>query len=270
MNLAARLREVAGKGASGLERPADAGAYRRRVLIVNADDFGRSNGINRGVLEAHDDGILTSASLMSLWPASSAAAEAARARPELGVGLHVDLGEWFFREDAWTVTYLRVSLEDPVAVTAEVARQLRAFQRLLGRDPTHLDSHQHVHLHEPVRTVLLELSAELGVPLRHVSDDVRYCGDFFGQTGRGEPLEHGVSVESLLQTLALLEQGITELGCHPGYATDLVTAYGRERALEVGTLCDPAVRAAVVEQAIELRSFASVVPSPRAAPASAS
>ena len=228
-----------------------------RRLIVNADDFGRSPGINRGVLEAYDHGILTSASLMTLWPASVAAAQAAEARPGLGVGLHVDLGEWIFRNGAWSCTYLRTPLGDRDAVESEVARQLRAFRRLLGRDPTHLDSHQHVHLTEPVTAVLLALAAELGIPLRHRSQEVRYCGAFFGQTGRGERRQHAVGVDALLRTLELLEPGITELGCHPGYATDLATAYRRERELEVRTLCDPRIRAAVAEQGLALRSFAS-------------
>ena len=98
---------------------------------------------------------------------------------------------------------------------------------------------------------------------------MHYCGDFFGQTGRGEPLAHAVSVEALLQTLELLGDGITELGCHPGYATDLATVYRRERALEVRTLCDAAVRAAIAEQAIELRSFANRVVPESASPLSA-
>jgi chitin disaccharide deacetylase len=228
----------------------------RRVLIVNADDFGRSLGINRGVLEAYDHGIVTSASLMTLWPASAAAARESERRPGLGIGLHVDLGEWLFRGGAWSCTYLRVPLADRDAVESEVARQLQAFRRLLGRNPTHLDSHQHVHLGQPVAGVLRELAAELGVPLRHTADDVRYCGDFFGQTGQGERLEQAVGVDALLRTLELLEPGVTELGCHPGYATDLATAYRRERELEVRTLCDARVRAGVVEQGVALRSFA--------------
>ena len=257
MNVTARLKGLVGLSVQTPDPPSEEGSRGRRVLIVNADDFGRSNGINRGVIETYDDGILTSASLMSVWPASAAAAEAAKSRPGLSVGLHVDLGEWVFNGDDWSCTYLRVSLEDRAAVKAEVGRQLRTFRSLLGRDPTHLDSHQHVHLQEPVRGVLLELAGELDIPLRHASDDVRYCGDFFGQTGRGEPLVHAVSVEALLHTLELLGDGTTELGCHPGYATDLVTVYRRERALEVDTLCHAAVRAAVADQAIELRSFAS-------------
>ena len=63
-----------------------------RWVIVNADDFGRSRGVNRGIVEAHERGIVTSASLMVRWAAAADAAAYARMRPELSVGLHVDLG----------------------------------------------------------------------------------------------------------------------------------------------------------------------------------
>src|SRR5436309_12655197 len=58
-------------------------------LIVNADDFGLSESVNAAVLESHDRGILTSCSIMVAEPAATAAVAAARARPELAVGLHV-------------------------------------------------------------------------------------------------------------------------------------------------------------------------------------
>ena len=65
-----------------------------RTLIVNADDFGRSAGINAGVAQAHDDGVVTSTSAMVCWPGAAEAAALVRERPTLGVGLHVDLSEW--------------------------------------------------------------------------------------------------------------------------------------------------------------------------------
>jgi predicted glycoside hydrolase/deacetylase ChbG (UPF0249 family) len=64
-----------------------------RYLIVNADDFGQSDGINQGVVKAYERGIVTSASLMVRWPTASAAAVYARAHPDLSLGLHIDLGE---------------------------------------------------------------------------------------------------------------------------------------------------------------------------------
>lgn len=233
-------------------------AKTRRDLIVNADDFGRSRGINRGVIHCHDHGIVTSASLMTLWPASREAATAAAARPRLSLGLHLDLGEWYCRAGNWECTYLRVELDDEPAVRAELERQLRAFRRLVGRDPTHLDSHQHVHREEPVGPVLAELGRALGVPVRHESAVVRYCGDFFGQGRTGESIPSALSVDALLGVISALEEGTTELGCHPGYADDLTTSYRRERATEVATLCDARVREELRRQRVELASFAQV------------
>ena len=230
-----------------------------RCLIVNADDFGQAPGINRGVIEAHERGIVTSASLMVRWPAAAAAAaDYARARPSLSLGLHVDFGEWAFRHDTWVPVYQVVPTDDADAVAAEVGRQLAAFRRLVGRDPTHLDSHQHAHRHEPVRGVLVELARELGVPLRECSPIVRYSGAFYGQTGKGDPYPRAITVEALVEIMASLPPGITELGCHPGAGDDLDTMYRDERIQEVQSLCDPRVRAAILRNGIELRSFAAL------------
>src|SRR6476646_3057882 len=103
-----------------------------RYLIVNADDFGQSPGVNRGIVEAHEKGIVTSASLMVRWPAAAEAAAYARARAGLGLGLHVELGEWAYRGGTWTLLYQVVPADDGAAVSAEVARQLESFYRLIG------------------------------------------------------------------------------------------------------------------------------------------
>src|SRR5262245_43062710 len=113
----------------------------RRAAIVNADDFGQSAGINRGIAQAHERGIVTSASLMVRWEAASAAAAYARAHPRLSVGLHVDLGESIYRGGEWITLYERVDREDARAVEAEIRVQVSLCRELLGRDPTHLDSH---------------------------------------------------------------------------------------------------------------------------------
>src|SRR5947209_5936730 len=101
-----------------------------RRLIVNADDFGLSPGVNAGILEAHARGIVTSTSLMVRWPAAAAAAAQAREHPRLGLGLHVDLGEWIYRDGSWQPLYEVVPLGDAGAVAVEVARQLDRFQSL--------------------------------------------------------------------------------------------------------------------------------------------
>ena len=145
---------------------------------------------------------------------------------------------------------------------AEVASQLATFRRLVGRDPTHLDSHQHVHRTEPAHSILLQLAAELSVPLRQFNADVRYQGAFYGRTSEGAPLAGAISREGLLDILANLSPGVTELGCHPGYADDLDGIYIAERAEELKVLCDPTIRSAIEAMGIRLRSFSPETNSP--------
>src|SRR5712692_5001656 len=91
----------------------------KRALIVNADDFGQSFGVNRGIIEAHERGIVTSTSLMVRWPAAREAARYARTHPELSVGLHLDLGERAFRDGSWVFLYIVVPRDDKEAIEAE-------------------------------------------------------------------------------------------------------------------------------------------------------
>jgi len=226
-----------------------------RFLIVNADDFGQSPGVNRGIIKAHEQGIVTSASLMVRWPAARDAAAYALARPQLSVGLHFDLGEWAYREGSWVPVYEVTSIEHGESVRQEFGRQLAAFRRLLGREPTHIDSHQHVHRGEPILSVVHEIAQNLNVPLRHFSRHVRYCGGFYGQGQNGEPYPDGISLAGLAQTLQLLPPGITELGCHPGEDGDIDSIYRLERAQEVDVLCDPRIREYLMIEGIQLRSF---------------
>jgi chitin disaccharide deacetylase len=227
-----------------------------RTLIVNADDLGLSDGVNAGIAEAHANGVVTSASLMVRRSAAPAAVEVSRSHPRLAVGLHFDLGEWVYEDGRWRVAYERCSSQDPSEVERECRAQVEAFRDLLGRDPTHLDSHQHVHMREPVAAVAIALAEELGVPLR--DRGVRYEGGFYGQTGTGEPWPEGISVERLVELVESLPQGWTEIGCHPGLDVRAESSYAAERERELHALCDPRVRKAIERAAVRLRSFADV------------
>ena len=226
-----------------------------RMLIVNADDFGLSPGVNAGVVRAYEEGILTSASLMVRYPAAREAAEYANQTPDLSLGLHVDLGEWTWRNEDWETLYQVVSLDDPDDVVAEVTRQVESFRRLTGREPTHLDSHQHVHNWDPVVSSFRSLAGRLGVPLRHYTDGVAYCGDLYGQSTDGTPIPDAITVPALIEIIEGLPEGITELACHPGLGGDSGSTYDHERVQEVEILCDPRVRAALEREHVMLRSF---------------
>jgi predicted glycoside hydrolase/deacetylase ChbG (UPF0249 family) len=228
-----------------------------RFLIVNADDLGMSAAVNAGIAAAHERGIVTSASLMVRQGAAPAGAEVAAAHPALAVGLHLDLGQWDYENGEWTAAYQRCQPDDEAAVEAECRAQLDLFRRLTGREPTHLDSHQHTHMSEPVAAVADCLAAELRVPLR-ARGRVRYEGGFYGQSGKGEPCPDAIGVASLVALLASLPEGRTELGCHPGLGMGAESSYGPERELEVQALCDPRIRETNEAEGIELRSFAQL------------
>jgi chitin disaccharide deacetylase len=226
-----------------------------RELIVNADDFGMSASVNRGIVTTISRGIVTSASLMVRRDAAREAAAYARRNPNVSVGLHVDLGEWIRHDGEWQPLYAVVDLEDGAAVRAEIRRQLHAFRDLIGADPTHLDSHQHVHRADPVRSEMLEVAREFDVPLRHFTSVVRYCGEFYGQERDGVDDHAAISAPRLVSLFNRLTPGVTELCCHPGAERQSGEQYGAARPLEMATLCDPRVKAAVDRCSITLRSF---------------
>ena len=229
-----------------------------RYLIVNADDFGQSAGINRGIIEAHERGVVTSVSLMVRWPAALDAAKYARIHPELSVGLHLDLGEWIFRDDEWQPLYKVIQRDGVLEVSHEINDQLEKFRSLMGRKPTHIDSHQHVHFREPVKSVVIEIANELGVPLRSCNSEVGYVGEFYGQTAEGISLPEVISVDGLINILRELPEGISELGCHPGFADGLDTMYRSEREREIKVLCNAQLKETIAATGIELCSFANL------------
>ncbi len=230
----------------------------QRFLIVNADDFGQSPGVNAGIITAHERGIVTSASLMVRWPAAADATAYARRNPQLSVGLHIDLGEWTFDKGKWVVLYNVVPERDEAAVRRELLRQLDGFRRLLGREPSHLDSHQHVHRDEPLRSLTERLADELAIPLRHVAPNVQYRGDFYGQAARGEAYPDGIALSHLIEVIRSLPPGVTELSCHPSSKADMPSMYGKERLQELAVLCNPHLREILHEEEVQLISFAQL------------
>ena len=209
-----------------------------KCLIVNGDDFGASRGINRGIVEAHEAGILTSASLLVDRAASAGAAALLRVYPGLSVGLHLEL--------------------DPVIperAAAECERQLARFLELTGEPPTHLDSHHDVHRDPRVLPHVLAQARRERVPVRGHSG-ARHLGKFYGQWG-GRTHPEQIGVDGLLRLLdAEVGEGVTELSCHPGYIEPgFRSSYVAEREVEVRTLCDARVRQGIRDREIRLISF---------------
>ncbi|MEN6644671.1 MAG: ChbG/HpnK family deacetylase [Armatimonadia bacterium] len=234
-----------------------------KFLIFNADDFGASTGVNRGIIEAHSRGVVTSTSLTVTGHAVADAIALSRDYPELAIGLHWDvLGEDERQFDT----------SDLGAVRDEFHRQSDDFQHLLGRLPTHVDSHRHLHLEEHLTPLFRELVRPLGVPLRG-DGQVRFVGGFYAQWEWMVTNLEYVSVPFLKRMLAEeVGEGWTEFSCHPGYPSpDYQAVYLRERETEVQTLTDPAIQDALRVLDIQLVSYADwarlAVPSPSPAAA---
>lgn len=214
-----------------------------RRLIINADDFGLAPGVTEGILEAHTRGVVTSTSLMVDASAAEQAARRGRDHPELSVGLH-------FVEERGT------DLDDPDQAARSFSRQLERFRELTGADPTHVDSHHHVHTEGDRMSTFSELVAPLGVPLRG-DGRAAYIGGFYAQWEPGVTNLEYVSRSFLLELVRdeALEP-FTELACHPARITgDFTSKYLTEREVELRTLTEPGLREEIEALGVKLVNY---------------
>lgn len=248
-------------------------------LIVNADDLGRAAGINSGIARAHRDGIVTAATLMVNAPASAAAGRLVRETPALDVGVHLALtygrpitdparipslvepGGAFPAKPAAFLGTGRANAEEALA---EYRAQYDRARELIGREPSHLDSHHWLHDEPALEWAIIELGRQTGAAVRQQSAAQR---DRFRAAGLRTPdvfrreFQHAghIDVPRLLGLLGDTADGITELMCHPGEPDlDLAatSAYAADRVTELATLCDPRVSAGIREAGITLATFA--------------
>lgn len=245
-----------------------------RRLIVNADDLGRTRGINQGIFEAHLDGILTSATLMATCEAAREAAAKLADVPRLGVGLHLvvaggvpalppaEIPSLVDDEGRFPLRPEGLHGADPEEILAEARAQLDLFRDLTGREPTHFDSHYHTHRLAAVCDALIELARETDRPVRRASPAVRqrlvdagvattdvFVEDFYDQ---------GATLGGLLEILRGVEPGVTEVMCHPGRVDDALRAessYVEAREREREILTDPRLSAEVERLNIQLVTF---------------
>jgi predicted glycoside hydrolase/deacetylase ChbG (UPF0249 family) len=221
------------------------------TIIFNADDFGAGRGINRGIVQAHVNGVVTSTSFMVTGRAADDAVALAREHPRLAIGLHFDvLGE----DDAPDY-----DLNDVSRVRDDFRRQLDAFEHLFGRLPTHVDSHRHTHSRPHLLPVFMEMVAPLAIPLRG-DGRVKVVGGFYAQwEWKVTDLAH-VSVAALEHILRNeVAEGWNEVSCHPGFiADDFQSIYHAEREAELRTLTDPEIRRCIDELGYTLASYADL------------
>ncbi len=260
-----------------------------RKLVVNADDFGFARDVNRGIVEAHRNGILTSTTLMATGAAFDDAVGLARENPALDIGVHLVLvGEPPF---PITVAQLaRAMLLGRIRIYEELRAQVR---RILdaGLDPTHLDTHKHTHLLPPVLDAVARLSEEYRIPWVRRPFDLpltsatrpgigwakratsqalgvvrrRFARVLAGHGCRstdhfaGFQITGRYNAAELAQLIRALPEGSTEFMCHPGICGDELraarTRLKESRERELRALTAPEVRAALAESGVELVSY---------------
>ena len=165
---------------------------------------------------------------------------------------------------------------DPRELRAEIESQLARFRALLGRLPTHLDGHHHAHRSPPVLEALIAVASAHRLPVRRASPAIaarlRDAGVPTSDHFEERFFDEGARLEPLLEVLAALPAGTTELMCHPGVSDpelEAASSYATPRERELALLTDPEVTAAVARLGIELVHFGALgrpeEPAPRGA-----
>jgi hopanoid biosynthesis associated protein HpnK len=188
-----------------------------RNLIVNADDLGWTQGVNRGIAEAHRNGIVTSASLLANGKAFASAVDLVRATPGLGVGVHLNLSDGApvsAREQVKSLVNEAGMLEGgPESLLLRLARRGLALDEVereweaqirkargAGVQPTHLDGHKHVHMLPGLFEIALRLAKRHGigaVRVAHEASNLRAALSTGGEHRASVVMKQGVQARGL-------------------------------------------------------------------------
>jgi chitin disaccharide deacetylase len=236
-------------------------------LIINADDFGFTRDVNAGIVVAHREGVLTSATLMANGDAFEDAVRLAHKTPTLDVGCHLVLVQ------GCSVLDGRLFPESPLRLLFQkfdTYAELRAqIQKILaaGIRPTHLDSHKHTHLLPSVFQAVVRLAKEFSIAyIRRPLPSINYYRRVAHASGvrmtdhlLGFRLTGTLTEDTLAAALERLPDGETEFLCHPGLlGPELAQARTRlkeSRPRELEALTSPRIRALISARGIRLGPF---------------
>ncbi|KQL41081.1 hypothetical protein AN960_05755 [Bacillus sp. FJAT-25509] len=216
-------------------------------LIVNADDFGYSRGINYGIIDAHKNGVVNSATMMMNMPGVSHAVELAKENPSLQVGIHLVLtcGKPLLNNVPTLVNEKgnfksrHEFFENKNILLDELEREWTAqIEKFLesGLKPTHFDSHHHVHTVPEFLPVVQKLAQKYNLCARRISENALqgiapftdvFLHDFYGE---------GVTDDYFDKILTRVQDGQSvEVMCHPGYLDHEIlnnSSYAKDRVKE--------------------------------------
>ncbi len=247
-----------------------------RLLIVNADDFGLSKGQNYGIVESFRHGVVTSTTALVNGAAIEHAAQLSHEQPNLAVGMHFvltlgkpltslpglaregELGKWIWQ----------MAEEDtlPLAeIAGELESQYQRFIALFGHEPTHLDSHHHVHMIPQIFPIVAQFAAVRGLPLRIDRPAMFHDADLpsslrstqgFSSGFYGDAVSDALFLQQLDASAARGESSL-EVMCHPAFVDNIIrqSTYCYPRLSELDVLTSLSLKYAIAERGYRLGSF---------------
>ena len=264
-----------------------------KQLIINSDDYGRTPEISRGIREAHLRGVVTSTTCMMNIPTTADdVATALKETPNLGLGVHlvltmgrpisapetvssiVDGNGDFFKYTPLIEHLTNLNIEE---VKKEWRSQIEAFIKAAGKKPTHIDSHHHSSYFSPnLFRGMLELATEydcaIRFPFTEVSSEIqeaaKHVPELIQEFNPRRPdiffvnfYDDSATKENLLNLISSVEEGTSEIMCHPGHVDDTFakeSVYNFQRERELKILTDPVIKQAIETQNIQLITFADL------------
>ena len=240
-------------------------------LIVNADDFGLSKGVNLGIIEAHKNGIVTSTTLMVTMNEVEHALELAKDYPNLGIGLHLNLtlgkpltncptlvkenGEFYKPKEK-----PNHELFDEEEIYQEFLAQYKRFIEIVKRKPSHIDSHLYAHQIFPkVKNVAIRLARENDIAIREFEIENYHQAHFIGTFKCVKDEDYESSKRIIIgENSEILKYDIAELMCHPAYVDNFIytiSSYSLGRIRELEILTSDEVKKFIKANNIELINF---------------
>lgn len=226
-----------------------------KTLIVNADDFGYREGINKGIIYAHKNGVVTSVSLFVEKEGTEDAVRLAKENPTLGLGPHLDLDQFFTVDHHFGIV---VEMKNPHpgadGLRSEIKRQMDKFFSF-GFTADHIDSHHHSHMHPDLFPIVCEVAKEYKVPV------VRFFRKFYSDPQVYENMKQKLADNNLVFLDHFIEgwywgnidesYQMAELMTHPGYAE-------LWREAELAHCCQPQLKQYLIDQKIDLLRFSDI------------